>query len=226
MADPNDSFSTLDDFLLSLADGITRAQDELTRAALQDPSGRQYAYHLPRVEFELKMNLRVVEDTGLSDRYRTLRLNRPTDKHLLFKPATADSASSTLDIAAVVRGAFVSVPANGGLPGTSVSTSVDTKEVQAPVVRVIVANTAGEPVPSTEVQFNVDREESSALTSAAGGQFTLAPDTAFDQGVVVTDKQGVARSTLRIGSRQLPALLALTVDVMGRTETLVYEVKA
>src|SRR3954470_9360110 len=70
MADQTDVFSTLDDFLLSLADGITSAQDVLTRGSALGPVGRQYTYHLPRVDFELKLNLRVVEDALLSQRYR------------------------------------------------------------------------------------------------------------------------------------------------------------
>jgi len=224
MADPTDAFSTLDDFLLSLADGISSAQDELARAGSLGPPGRQYAYHLPRVEFELRMNLRVVEDAVLSDRYRSLRLNRSNDKHLLFKPVTSDVASSTLDIAAVVRGAFVAVPANGGLPGTVIRTAVDAGDPRAPIVQVTVGNTAGEPLAGLEVQFNVDREESAALTSVDGRTLVLAPDTGFERGAVTTDAGGVAPSVLRIGSGQGSCMLALTVDAAGRTETLVYEV--
>lgn len=225
MADPADAFSTLDDFLLSLADGISSAQDELARAGSLGPPGRQYAYHLPRVEFELRMNLRVVEDAVLSDRYRSLRLNRSGDKHLLFKPVTAETSSSTLDIAAVVRGAFVAVPANAGLPSTLIRTAVDAKDPLAPVVQVTAVNAAGEPLSGLEVQFNVDREESAALTGAGGATLVLATGTGFERGVVATDASGAARSVLRIGSGQGHCMLALAVDAAGRAETLVYEVK-
>ena len=106
MPDPSEAFSTLDDFLLSLADGVTRAQEELTRSGLHGEPGRQFAYHLPRVDFELKMNVRVVQDASLSGRYRKVQLARLGHKHLLFRPLTTEE-SSTMDIAAVVRGAFV-----------------------------------------------------------------------------------------------------------------------
>lgn len=225
MADQADAFSTLDDFLLSLADGITTAQDALTRAGSLGPPGRQYAYQLPRVEFELKMNLRVVEDAVLSERYRLLRPDRASDRHLLFKPITGETTSSTLDIAAVVRGTFVAVPANGGLPATVMRTAVDATAPRTPIVQVTATNTAGEPLAGIEVHFNVDREESAALTAAAGGTFAPAPDTAFERAVVPTDANGVARTALRIGAAQKPCLLALAIDAAGRTETLVYEVK-
>jgi len=224
MADSNDAFSTLDDFLLSLADGITAAQDELTRAGSSGPAGRTHSYHLPRVEFELKMNLRVVEDSTLTARYRSLRINRPTDKHLLFKPVAADAASSTLDIAAVVRGVFVAVPSNNGLPATEIDTSVGADEPRAPIVRVRVRNAAGEPLAGVEVHFNVDREESATLTQATGRAFRLVPGTAFDRSVVTTDAAGLASTTLRIDANQSAVMLALAVDAAGRSETLVYEV--
>lgn len=225
MADQTDAFSTLDDFLLSLADGISSAQDALTRAGSVGPAGRQYAYHLPRVDFELRMNLKVVDDAVLSERYRPLRLDRPNDRHLLFKPVAAD-ASSSIEIAAVVRGAFVAVPANGGLPATVVQTAIDAKEARAPEVRVTARNTAGEPIPGLEVQFNVDREESGALTTAAGGTFVSAADTGFEHGVVATGADGIARAVLHIGAGQKPCLLAVTIDAGGRTESLAYEVTA
>ena len=41
MPDPKDAFSTLDDFLLSLADGVSHAQAEAARAGAAGPPGAQ-----------------------------------------------------------------------------------------------------------------------------------------------------------------------------------------
>jgi len=224
MADPEDAFSTLDDFLLSLADGVTLAQNELARAGALGPPGRQFTYHLPRVDFELRMNLRVVDDETLSRRYRPMRPTRDGNKHLLFRPLAAEESSSTLEIAAVVKGAFVSVPANGGLPSALLSTRVDSANLRAPIVRATVSNAAGEPVRGVEVQFNVDRDESAALTQSLGRPFWLHADTAFDRGVVSTDETGTATAVLNVPENQPPVLLALVIDAIERTETLVYEV--
>jgi hypothetical protein len=226
MADPTEPFSTLDDFLLSLADGITQAQAELARAGALGPPGRQFAYHLPRVDFELRMNLRVVEDAGLSSRYRMLRPMRANDKHLLFKPVAAEEASSTLEIAAVVRGAFVAVPANDGLPSIVLRTTVTAEDPAAPIVRITARNAAGEAVTGLDVQVNVDREESAALTEATGRTLVLDAGTGFDAGVVTTGAGGTADAVLRIPKTQGPGLLALVFDAAGLTETLVYEVRA
>src|SRR5688572_19029784 len=158
MPDANEAFSTLDDFLLSLADGITQAQETLSRSGASGPPGRQVTYQLPRVDFEVKMNLRVVEDEGLSARYRAVRPERLSAKHLLFKPRTTEEASSTLEIAAVIKGAFVAVPFNNGLPPTILETSVQsTGDPRVKRVRATVRNAAGEPRPGIDVQFNVDR---------------------------------------------------------------------
>jgi hypothetical protein len=225
MPDPADAFSTIDDFLLSLAEGVSYAQAELARAGASGPAGAQVVYQLPRVEFELKMNLTVVQDQGLSQRYRSLRAVRPNDKHLLFKPLTNEEASSTLEIAATVKGAFIAVPANNGLPAPVLRTLVDPTDPRAPIVRVTVGNAAGEPLPGVEVQLNVDREESVALNPAGAG-FAVAAGTSFDHGVLVTDAAGRAESVLRIASDQTRGLLVIAVDALARTEAIVYEVSA
>ena len=225
MPDAIDAFSTLDDFLLSLADGITQAQETLARSGVTGPPGRQVAYQLPRVDFEVKMNLRVVEDEGLSARYRTVRPDRFSARHLLFKPLTTEEASSTLEIAAVIKGAFVAVPANNGLPPTVIETTVDaTGDPRVKRVRATVRNAAGEPRPAVEVQFNVDREDSAALTAGSGGTFTLTTGTGFAVGVVLTDANGVAEAELRIAAGQPRVVLALVIDAADRTEQLVLEV--
>lgn len=226
MPSPNDAFSTLDDFLLSLADGIGQAQAELARAGVQGPPGRQHSYHLPRVDFELKMNLRVVDDPRLSDRYKQQRVYRLSNKHLLFAPAKAGATeSSEMEIAAVVRGTFVAVPANDGLPSAVLRTSIDDTDPKAPQIVLVAQNAAGEPLAGLEVQFSLDREESALLTTASGGTFTLDPETRLDRGVAYTDADGTTRVTLHVAAAQRGTLV-LVVDAAGRTETVVYEVTA
>jgi hypothetical protein len=225
MPDPNDAFSTLDDFLLSLADGITRAQEELSRGATAGPAGRHFVYHMPRVDFELKMNMRVVQDDVLTGRYQQLRPGIASGKHLLFKPLAAEEASSVLEIAAVVRGAFVAVPANNGLPAALITTSVTTQDARTAIVRVSARNAAGEPLAGVEVQVNVDREESVTLSQASGRTMTVNAGTHFERAVVTTDENGVANVVLQIAAGQQPGLLVLVIDALERTETVVYEVR-
>jgi hypothetical protein len=226
MSDTSDPFSTLDDFLLSLADGVTHAQAELARAGVSGPAGAQVFYQLPRVEFELKMNLTVIEDQALSQRYRYLRPIRPNDKHLLFKPLTGEEASSTLEIAATVKGVFIAVPPNGGLPMPVIQTTLDPTDPKAPVVRVAARNAAGEPLVGIEIQLNVDREESIALNQAAGRGFSVAEGTALDLSLLTTDANGAAQTVLRIDRAQVAGVLVLAVDALSRTDIIIYEVKS
>jgi hypothetical protein len=173
------------------------------------------------------MNLRVVEDERLSARYRDIRPDRPSSKHLLFKPLSVEEASSTLEIGAVIKGAFVAVPANDGLPGAIIETSlVPTADARIKTVRVVATNTAGEPLAGIDVQFNLDREESAALTTASGRTLVIAAATGFTQGVVTTDDTGVAEAEFRIDAAQQPGMLVLVIDAAERTEQLVFEVKA
>lgn len=225
MTTPDDAFSTLDDFLLSLADGVAQAQGELTRGGAMGPPGRQFLYHLPRVDFELKMNLRVVEDAGLSQRYRQFRPDRNGDKHLLFKPLAPDEvATSTLEVAAVIRGSFVAVPENNGLPAVVVSTGMVATDPHAPVLVVTVRNAAGEALEGVEVQVNLDREESQLLTKAVNQTFALSEGTGFTNSVLLTDVNGRAEVRLDIAVTQAPCLLAIVVDVGEQVFNLVYEV--
>ncbi|EHR69513.1 hypothetical protein BurJ1DRAFT_0631 [Burkholderiales bacterium JOSHI_001] len=231
MPDANDAFSTLDDFLLSLADGVTQAQTELARAGAMGPPGAQFSYHLPRVEFELKLNLRVVEDSALSSRYEAIRPARPGDRHLMFRPANPGSApgsSSTLDIAATLSGALVAVPANDGLPGLVLTVAVDMADVRVPLVQVQARNTAGEALAGLAVEFNVDREETLALAGQASGAsaMNVADGTGFAVARVLTDATGLATGQLLLGDKQMAGWLAVVVDCAGRTEQLVVEVRA
>ena len=224
MADSNDAFSTLDDFLLSLADGITHAQDVLSRAGNTGVGRRQFVYHMPRIDFEMKMNMRVVQNEALSARYQQLRPGLVSDKHLLFKPLATQESSAVTEVAAVVRGAFVAIPVNNGLPVAVITTAVSSAAERTAVVRITVRNSAGEALRDVEVQVNLDREESVALNSASGTTMTVDPGTHFDRGVVTTDTTGVATATLTIASAQQPGLLVLVIDAVEQTETVVYEV--
>jgi hypothetical protein len=223
MDDANDAFSTLDDFLLSLADGITSAQEELSRGG-GGSNGSQFTYHIPRVDFEMKMNLRVVQDSALTQRFQKLRPGAASGKHLLFRPLGTEETSSVVEVAAVVRGAFVAVPANRGLPPALLSSSVSAVDAHTANVRIAASNAADEPLSGVEVQVNVDREESIALNAAGGKTIVVDPGTRFERAVVTTAADGTATAVLQIATGQQPGLLSLVIDALDQTETLVYEV--
>lgn len=226
MADTSDLIFTLDDLLTNLADGLARAQAELSRAGAQGPPGLRHSYHIPSLNFELKLNLHVVDSQELSERYRSVRPEAASNRHLMFQaPQPNISSSSTLDIAATIRGAFVAVPANEGLPATFLETQIATAKDGKVKVSLWVRNAAGESLAGVPVEFNLDREQSGEFSEGPDGEPSeIGAGTGFKQGVVRTDATGLALGELVIQGTAKGTRLAIVIDAVGRTETLVYEV--
>ncbi|MCB9761012.1 MAG: hypothetical protein H6739_14330 [Alphaproteobacteria bacterium] len=233
MSDVNQVLTTIDDYLLSLADGIALAQTQLSRLGAQGPPGKQFNYYLPKLDFELRMTLNMVESSSLSERYDPYRGERAArDQHVCFAPVTSEqqaSSSFSAEIVSVIKGSFVAVPANEGLPAVHVSSQLDASNPQAVVVTVRARNAAGEPMAGLEVQFNLDRDETVTLTDETGtvdGSTLNWTGTYLRDGVVTTDSSGQATTTLFVGGGMAKgARLAVVLDAAYRTELLVYEVR-
>ena len=226
MAEPTEILTTIDDYLLSLADGIALAQQELSRTAAVGTPGRQYHYYLPKVDFELRMKVNVVQDSTLSERYRSVRSESARDTHLLFSPAKPGNTTSTTEVISIVKGSFVAVPAHDGLPATLLRTEVTSGPGGVPQIEVYATSAAGEPVADLEVQFNLDREETAELSGKSDPSTVLAAGTKLRNAVVRTDAGGRAATLLDLDGAQKSAAdrLAVVIDAASRTELIVYEV--
>ncbi len=226
MSNPVELLSTIDDYLLSIADGIALAQQHLAASAASGPPGRQFTYYLPKVDFELRMTVRVVESTDLTAKYQKVRGARANDQHLVFAPVSPEAQATmglTAEIVSVVSGSFVAVPANEGLPAVRLATSIDATDPRAVLVTVRARNASNEPVRDLEVHVNLDREESALLDPT----HPLGAGTGLAAPLVRTGPDGVASTVLTIDATQAPhSLLALVIDAAGRTEMVVYEVPA
>ncbi|RKG55855.1 hypothetical protein D7X30_25245 [Corallococcus sp. AB011P] len=208
-------FGTLDEYLLELADGLAKAQQELGGISAAGAPGRQFTYYVPKLEFELRMDLRVETSTTTTGPVAT-------GKILKMRPVRlADVASSQTktEIVSVIRGSFVAVPANEGLPPVVLDARCVIGDGGVPGVVVRVRNAAGEALPGVEVEFNLDRRTTQSLSGVAplaGTDVVLA--------VVRTDAAGEARTTLRVAAGEQARILALTVDAASRTLALSCEV--
>lgn len=207
-------FGTLDEYLISLADGLAQAQEELGQLASAGAPGRQFTYYVPKLEFELRMDI-VVETT-------TTSTSSPVPgKVLKMRPVRAvdvATTEATTGIVSVIRGSFVAVPANEGLPALMLEAHVARSATGVPEVVARVRNAAGEPLPRLEVEFNLDR----AATKQLSGQAPL-PETDVTRAVVATDAAGEARTSLKIGKGELAKTLVLTVDAGPRMAVVAYE---
>ncbi len=243
--DNNTQFLTgsIDDYLLGLADGIQKAQRQLSQMAITLQQGENaVTYQIPRVEFELKMSLEVVNQaTSTGENTAQLRF-RPAN------PTRGAAGATTADVASTIRGAFVAVPVHGGKPPPDIRITLRQINARRFEVTVRVASAAGERLAGVEVQFNVDRERSRALMVVPGasglpvGAFNdkdalfdrvsfaassgLFPGTQFWDGSVPTDAEGIAIGVLEIDAQEPPGTrVAAVVDVLGQTENIVFKVE-
>ncbi|RKI62175.1 hypothetical protein D7X55_22455 [Corallococcus sp. AB049A] len=207
-------FGTLDEYLLELADGLAKAQQELGGISAAGAPGRQFTYYVPKLEFELRMDLRVETSTttGQVTNAKALKM-RPV------RLADVASSQTKTEVVSVIRGSFVAVPANEGLPPVVLDARCVMGDGGVPGVVVRVRNAAGEALPGVEVEFNLDRRTTQTLSGVAplaGTDVVLA--------VVRTDAAGDARTTLRVAAGERARFLALTVDAASRTLALSCEV--
>jgi hypothetical protein len=243
--DPNASFLTgsIDDYLLGLAAGIQKAQQQLSQMAITlRPGEAAVTYQIPRVEFELKMSLEVASPADSAAGNTTMLRFRPAS------PARGAAGSTTSDVASTIRGAFVAVPIHGGKPPPDIRITLRQINPRTYEITVRVASAAGERLAGVEVQFNVDRERSRELKVTPGGSglpagiyndkdarydyavfsdaAELYPGTSFWDGLVATNADGIAVGVLNIDAQEPTGTPIVTiVDVLGQTETIVFKVE-
>ena len=226
MTNPTELLSTIDDYLLNIADGVVLAQQQLATAAASGPPGKQFTYYMPKVDFELRMTVRVVESSDLTAKFQKVRSGRSNDQHLVFSAVTPEAQATmglTAEVISIISGSFVAVPANDGLPATRLATSLDATDPGMVRVTVRARNASNEPVRDLDVHVNLDREETAELDP----DHAIAPGTGIVSPLVRTGADGVATAVLRLDPAQPPhSLLALVIDAAGRTEMVVYEVPA
>ncbi len=218
---------SIDDYLLALADGIHKAQRQLSQVSIElQPGQPAITYQLPKVEFEFKMSFELGRAAGGEaregeDGKKAVLRMAPVDPR-------ADRDSVRAEAASILRGSFVAVPALGGKAPPVVTTGVEKKPGRCYGITVDVHEETGGPLAGIEVQFNVDWDLSGRLNEAAN-----LLGVARSQGVVIL-KNGVARTnregratnllTVKGGDGVPPELyIAVRVDVLGETETLTFK---
>lgn len=227
MSDPTEFVSTtIDELLLSMAEGLVQAQEELGRLRTVDDLGRPGpSYQIPHLEFELRVSARLTEDAALDHRYALEATRRATrKKHLLVQPVqpTAGTGLFQAEIVSTLRGRFVAVPPNGGLPPLTVASEIVRLGPASRRLAVTVTNALGEAIAGLEVHFNLDLAASQALSAADGVALpALRPGTRLVGGLVRTDAAGRASNELTLDAGEpTGASVVVSVDVAGVSESL------
>lgn len=200
----------LDDFLVSLADGLADARDRLAEPTPEGATGTLVTYQLPRLEFELKVNISTVATTSGRPSKAT-----PTKKKIQVAPPTSRTESASVS---VIRGVFVAVPVDGGIPRPVLQVMVRDTDSGGRTCEVSVHAVDGAPVVGAEVALDVDRELSHQLNGRA-----IATATGLGAGMLITDAAGNASTALSIaGSEPAGTAIAVTAEAGGARDTLVY----
>lgn len=214
--DPQDLFeSTLDDYLVGIAEGLRKAQGELAGVVIEGPPGQAaMGYHLPRLDFELKLSFEV----------RSGGSGAPL--RMMARAPSTGGGGFTAEGTGTVRGTFVSVPLAASSPPIVLDLRFVLRSPRDVDVIAVVRDALGAPQADVEVQFNVDRERSAALTAALGAEMqSPLAGTITQPAVVRTDADGLATSALRMAEPEpTGALIAVVVDALGATETAVVRV--
>lgn len=217
----------IDEYLLALADGVYRAQRQLSQLVIEAQPGQPtISYQLPRVDFELKVSFSLETKEAEGGR---------VSRQLSIAPAdgTGATRTATASMVSTIKGAFVAVPATGGKPAPRLALSVKQTEttgyVGPPYTLEAHAYTAsGEDLKGIEVQFNIDRDLSRLLSTSAGVKESAAKihdGTTIDRGVVRTDAHGRAKVTITIGQGQPGgSCLAVQVNALGSEDVMVFTV--
>lgn len=210
MASKPDLNSPIDDYLLSIAESLQRVQKQLNNSKVLSVDGQSYtSYHLPKLDFELKMSIQLETITeGDTQRY-------------VFKAAPANTqkqsrSSSEITQASTIKGAFIAIPSDLGKPPPVNRTFIQKFSSHAFNVIINVQSVLGEPQAGIPVQYNIDR----ALSRDLNKHQVDWEKIYFDLGRVTTTNEGNASSLLNIETAE-ETKVAVIIDVLGKTETII-----
>jgi hypothetical protein len=197
--------ASLDELLLGIAHGLESAQAELDR----DPRAA-VRYHVPRLDFDLKVTLHIespAAGAGSAKPAAKLKL-RP------FAPGPT-TGGSTADVVSTIHGSFVAVPVNGGAPAAQLAVMFATAPLR---VQLVLAAVTGTPLEGRTIELDIDREESRRVNGRE-----LSASTDVVNAVVVTDAAGRASSPLEV-HEPARTIVVLRCDAAGQVTVVRYEV--
>ncbi len=184
--------NSIEELLVSLADGLREAQLALNSGPLVDASGRPVVtYQLPYLDFTVQVDMQTRTDTG----------GRPVALLFMARPSTS---STDQRVTSTISGRLVATPPGEGLPVPRIGLTVGDLDDSRVALNLSVANSAGERLANQRVELNIDDTESEALSAArAITSFRRSPATRLNDAIVTTGPDGNAATTLAIGAADL-----------------------
>lgn len=227
--------SPIENYLLTLAHSLQHVQQQLNSAKVLADDGMSYtSYQLPKLEFELKMAIEL-EETTEEGQQKSLLKAVPVNITSTTKKNQSTTEAST------IKGMFVAVPGNLGKPPAVIRTSLREITNSEYEITVLVQSAVGEYLQGVEVQVNIDPDLSARLSNKPN--LKLSKKTYIKEGIIYTNENGVASTSLFLdpgdtvnilsifspkkgiqipGTGDLGNTIAVLVDAMGKTETIIF----
>ncbi|WP_067862575.1 hypothetical protein [Neptuniibacter marinus] len=204
----------LDDFLINLADGLTQAQSRLNKTPVLNAYGQEaLVYHIPKMEFELKLDM---TSTSSSEGSKQGRYT----KKLAFKPSSA--TNQTQSASSVIRGVMVATPIDSGRPTPIITLSATKKSATQVTIEIRGQDSLGTPLNNSVVEVNIDRELSEKLNKQER-RGALHKSTKLTLSTLELDDTGYASCQLSIAKTESKnQIIAISADLFSQTETLLY----
>lgn len=222
MADKQLINTSVDEYLISLANSINHAQRYISQLRVAGQDGQpSVTYQLPRVEFELKLLFQL--DRRHPPSGHTQR-NVARGEGGAYLEARPDMDSDTAAAASTIRGSFVAVPVHGGTPPPTVTITWKRSGDDPRRISIIVSvvSAIGEKLSGREVQFNLDRDLARRYNALWKDSPKVLENTNLQFGIQHTDERGEATNTLVINDQLEDLRVPVVVDVMGITKTLIF----
>ena len=198
---------SLEEMLVSIAEGVREAQEALDGLAPFDAFGRPVpGYFIPHLDFELLVDIET----------ETNSQGRPIFKVMAARDIFGGGGSSTSNTkshtTSRIAGRLVAIPPGEGLPVPQLVLTAE--KVDSGVTRLTVraANTAGELLAGQRIELNIDEEASKALSRGAN---PTLPEARLKEAVLVTDEQGQAATTLTVSDGGASGRQLLVVAQLG-----------
>ena len=198
---------SLEEMLVSIAEGVREAQEALDGLAPFDAFGRPVpGYFIPHLDFELLVDIETETNSE----------GRPIFKVMAARGLLGGGGSSTSNTkshtTSRIAGRLVAIPPGEGLPVPQLVLTAEKTGVGETTLTIRATNTAGELLAGQRIELNIDEEASKALSRGAS---PTLPEARLKEAVLVTDEDGRAATTLVVSDGGASGRQLLVVAQLG-----------
>lgn len=199
---------SLEEMLVSIAEGVREAQEALDGLAPFDSFGRPVpGYFIPHLDFELLVDIETETNSEGRPIFKVMAARN------LFGGGSGSGTSNTKShTTSKIAGRLVAIPPGEGLPVPQLVLTADKTGAGETLLTVRASNTAGELLAGQRIELNIDEEASKALSRGAS---PTLPEARLKEAVLVTDEQGQAATTLVVSDGGASGRQLLVVAQLG-----------